>query len=258
MPVQDTYEAEMDPAFEGQRSDLGLIDIISRAAEGSDIAFGRAVVRGTADDQAQLPSSLNDDFIGVTEYTTAWSETADGLHLYPEYREMNIIPFGRLWVYTETAVVPGDPVYYRYIADTAPLDIVGRFRNDDSGGDAIGIARAEFETTAEAGELARIKLCCTAMIRPPETLTESGEISLKTDITLFDTTAGAIAATLADGIEGQEKTLIMTVDGGTDAVVTPTNLLGFATITLDDAGDTALLRFTNGNWVFVSGSATLA
>jgi len=157
-PVQTAYEAEHAPAYEGQRSSLVLTNIISKVAEGSAIAFGRAVVRGTEDNQAQLPSATGEDFMGVTEMTTAWSEGADDLHQYDENREMNIIDFGDVWVYTEEAVVPGDDVFFRHTADTAPLDVIGRFRKDNSGGDADQIPGATFETTAGAGELAKIHL----------------------------------------------------------------------------------------------------
>jgi len=157
-PVQTAYEAEHAPAFEGQRSSLVLTNINSKVAEGNDIAFGRAVVRGTDDNQAQLPSATGEDFMGVTEMTSAWSEREDGEHVYRENQEMNIIDFGDVWVYTEQAVVPGDPVFFRHTAAVAPNDVVGRFRKDADTANADQIPGATFETTAAAGELARIHL----------------------------------------------------------------------------------------------------
>jgi hypothetical protein len=158
MPVQTTYESEHDAGFEGQRVSFELTNITSKVAEGSDIAFGRAVVRGTADNQAQLPSTTGEDFMGVTEMTTAWAENSSDLHLYPEYREMNLIDFGKIYVYTEQAVVPGDPVFFRHTAATAPLDVVGRFRKDADTANADQIPGATFETTTAAGGIAIIKL----------------------------------------------------------------------------------------------------
>ena len=94
-PVQTStdYSAERAAAFECQETDLGLKNIVSRLAEGSDIPFGRAVVRGTADNEAKLPSATGQAFMGFTLHTTAWAENASGLHLYQQYREMNIIDF---------------------------------------------------------------------------------------------------------------------------------------------------------------------
>jgi len=158
MPVQTSYSEEHSAAYEGQRATLGLTNIFSKVAEGGDIPFGRAVVRGTADNQAKLPSETGQSFLGVTEMTTAWSVNADDLHVYEEHREMNIIDFGEIWVYTEQSVVPGDPVYFRHTAATAPLDVVGRFRKDANTDEADLIEGATFETTTSAGGLAKIKL----------------------------------------------------------------------------------------------------
>ena len=157
MPVQDAYTAEQEVAHEGQRADLGLIDIISKAAEGSEINFGRAVIRGTSDDQAKLPSATGQAFMGVTEFTTAWAANASDVHLYEENREMNIVTFGRMWVITEEAVVPGDPVFFRHTAGGGG-SIIGRFRTDADTASADQIVGATFETTAGAGALAMIKL----------------------------------------------------------------------------------------------------
>lgn len=157
MPVQTTYEAERPAGFEGQRATLDTVSIISKAAEGSDIAFGRAVVRGTADDQAILPSIAGEDFLGITEMTTAWSQDENDLHQYDENREMNIMRMGEIYVYTEQAVVPGDPVFFRHTAG-AGGSVIGRFRKDADTATADQIPGATFETTAGAGELAKVQL----------------------------------------------------------------------------------------------------
>lgn len=261
MPVQTAYTAEHAAAFEGQRSNLGLTNITSRVAQGGDIPFGRAVVRGTADNQAKLPTGASQGFLGITEMTTAWAENSSDLHLYPEYREMNIIDFGEIWVYTEQSVVPGDAVYFRHTADTAPLDIVGRFRKDSSGGDAELITGAAFQTTAAAGGIAKVKMDAPGvgvLLAPDssETLTVAGAASVDTGITYFDSTAGAMAVTLADGTEGQRKTLMMLVDGG-DVVVTPANYANDTTITFNDAFDACELLFTGSQWHLVAAIGTI-
>ena len=66
MPIQTAYTNAHLPAYEGQMADLALSNPISKVAEGSDINFGRAVVRGTADKQAVLPSSTGQAFVGIT------------------------------------------------------------------------------------------------------------------------------------------------------------------------------------------------
>lgn len=61
------------------------------------------------------------------------------------------------------------------------------------------------------------------------------------------TTTGVEALTLANGIEGQELTILMIVDGGT-ATLTPASYFNGTTITFDDIKDVAELVFLNGKW----------
>ncbi len=90
----------------------------------------------------------------------------------------------------------------------------------------------------------------------PQTLTGAGAVNLTTSTTWIVTT-GADALTLADGVEGQRKFIIMKTDGG-DGTLTPTTLGNGTTITFDDVGDSANLLFTNSAWYFMGGTATLA
>jgi len=256
-PVQTTYEAEHDPAYEGQRANLGLINITSKVAQDGDIPFGRAVVRGTADNQAKLPTTGSQAFMGITEMTTAWSENASDLHLYEQYKEMNIIDFGEVWVYTEQSVVPGNAVYFRHTADTAPLDVVGRFRKDSSGGDADLIVGASFETTTAAGGIAKVNLNTPGvgvLLAPDssETVTATTAVAgVDTAITYVDTTLGAMALSLADGVEGQIKKIMMTVDGG-DCIITPANLAIGATLRLTDVFSSFTLQFSGSSWKVIA------
>jgi hypothetical protein len=91
-----------------------------------------------------------------------------------------------------------------------------------------------------------------------QTLSGSGAVSLLTKETRVVTTGSAAALTLANGVEGQEKFLVMTTDGGGDATLTPANLINGSTITFNDVGDSAFLRFIGGEWCFMGGTATLA
>jgi hypothetical protein len=257
MPVQTSYTAEHAAAFEGQRANLSLINITSKVVElAAGIPFGRAVVRGTADNQCLLPTATGQDFLGITEMTTAWAENSSDLHLYEQYREANIIDFGEVWVYTEQSVVPGDPVYFRHTAEASPLNVLGRFRKDASTANADLIQGATWETTTAAGGIGKIKLNApgTGILvakDSSESLTAAGAVSLVTSITYLDSTAGAMAMTLADGQAGQEKIIIMSVDGG-DVTVTPANLLGGTAIVFNDVGDAVTLRFDGTNWIVVN------
>lgn len=89
-----------------------------------------------------------------------------------------------------------------------------------------------------------------------ETRTGAGAISIDTKVTLIVTT-GADALTLADGVEGQEKFIVMKTDGG-DGTLTPANFGNGTTITFDGVGDSAHLLFTNSAWHWMGGTATIA
>lgn len=77
----------------------------------------------------------------------------------------------------------------------------------------------------------------------------SGAISVTSLVTKINTTGGG-TLTLADGTDGQLKILVLDVDSGTDAVITPTTKTGFSTITMGDAGDAVQLVFvTTRGWI---------
>ena len=74
-----------------------------------------------------------------------------------------------------------------------------------------------------------------------------GAISLATPITEI-TTTGADSYTLADGVIGQTKIIIMIVDGG-DAIITPTTFATGTTITMADVNDNITLLYGANGWV---------
>ena len=76
-------------------------------------------------------------------------------------------------------------------------------------------------------------------------------INVSASVTHINTTSGAHAGGFADGTNGQIKIITMIADGG-DSVITPTNFANGSTLTFNDVGDTAMLIFTNSNWVLVS------
>lgn len=83
--------------------------------------------------------------------------------------------------------------------------------------------------------------------------TVSEAIDVATSVTHINTTAGAHAGAMADGVNGQIKVITMIVKGGSNnSVVTPTNLTGGTTITFDAVGDTATCIFTNSSWVVIA------
>lgn len=67
------------------------------------------------------------------------------------------------------------------------------------------------------------------------------------------------ALTLADGEEFQNKCILMIAKSGAgNAVLTPANLAGGTTITFDTDKDYSILKFMDGEWYQVAGTATVA
>jgi hypothetical protein len=94
-----------------------------------------------------------------------------------------------------------------------------------------------------------------------QTLTADGSTALTANVTSaiteVNSSGGAGTVSLANGSDGQIKTFIMTAAGST-ITITPSNLRGWTSITLDAVGETVTLMFKNSNWnVIAKNEATL-
>ena len=84
-----------------------------------------------------------------------------------------------------------------------------------------------------------------------QTLSGAGAIDVVTGVTEVTTTA-ADALTLADGVVGQIKIIVMKADGG-DGTITPATFAGGTTITMNDVGDSVMLTYaTTIGWVIIA------
>ncbi len=85
-----------------------------------------------------------------------------------------------------------------------------------------------------------------------DTIPDAGPlaISLATATTLIALTgASDVAYTLAAGVEGQEKTIILSAKSGVgNAVITPATFHGYTSVTLREAGASVTLRYEGGEW----------
>jgi len=85
-------------------------------------------------------------------------------------------------------------------------------------------------------------------------------VNVTTAITEINATSATHTCALADGSDGQVKTIINTSTSGTNAItITPTNLRGYTTIVLNAPGETVTLLFKNSNWnVIANQGATIS
>ena len=82
----------------------------------------------------------------------------------------------------------------------------------------------------------------------------SSAIDIITPVTEVDATSAQAPCTLADGANGQIKTIINVSTGGSNnVVITPSNLRGGTTITLNAPGETVTCIFKNSNWNVIAG-----
>ena len=74
-------------------------------------------------------------------------------------------------------------------------------------------------------------------------------INVTTAIAEINATSAITTCSLADGADGQVKTIINTSTGGTNIVtITPSNLRGYTNVLLNAPGETVTLLFKNSNW----------
>jgi hypothetical protein len=83
-----------------------------------------------------------------------------------------------------------------------------------------------------------------------QALSGPGAVNITSLATAFTSTGTGNALTLADGAQGQLKTIIYVAEaaGGDTGVLTPTNLGSGTTITFNAVGDSATLQFAGTDW----------
>ena len=83
-----------------------------------------------------------------------------------------------------------------------------------------------------------------------QALSGPGAVNITSLATAFTSTAAGNALTLADGAQGQLKTIIYVAEaaGGDTGVLTPTNLGSGTTITFNAVGDSVTLQFAGTDW----------
>lgn len=87
----------------------------------------------------------------------------------------------------------------------------------------------------------------------------TGIINITTAISPIDATSLGGSFTLANGAEGQIKTIVNVSTSGTNnIVITPANLRGYTNITLNAQGETVTLLYQNAKWNIISGNGYVA
>lgn len=87
-----------------------------------------------------------------------------------------------------------------------------------------------------------------------QNLSGPGAVDITSLVTAFSSTAAGNALTLADGAQGQLKSIVYVAEtaGADTGVLTPTNLGAGTTITFNAVGDSAMLQFVGTDWWAIS------
>ena len=96
----------------------------------------------------------------------------------------------------------------------------------------------------------QVQINATPILGLTQSLSGAGAVDVVSAITEVVTT-GANAITLAAGVEGQLKFIVMKTDGGV-GTLTPASFTGGTTIAFQDVGDSVLLLFTNSSWFCIA------
>ena len=141
--VQPNYNARPDIGFEGQIADMRSYEAVSRICEPDSIGFGKAVIRGTADNQVTIGGAGK--FVGISlRDITLPVANAD---VYVQRNTVACMTRGTVFAIPSANVADGDAVYY-----TA----AGVLTNA-AGGNTL-IPNAVWETTTPSGSVGIVRL----------------------------------------------------------------------------------------------------
>jgi hypothetical protein len=160
MAVQTNYEDTQPVAVAGAQATMLRGDLISRTVEEAAIGFGRAVTQGATDKGCVAFGAGDTTFLGITVLDRSASglsvtsgqvidQTADSFGVGESARISAVGGGGDVWVVCATGCSAGDSVFVR------PSN--GDFQ-DSNANSAVQIPGARWDTSAEAGALAVVRL----------------------------------------------------------------------------------------------------
>lgn len=154
MAPQLDYD-DMVAAVKGGLADAGHNDIISGVSD-EIIQMGIGIQVETSG-LITLPSAAGDQFFGIVLQKHKAQTNALNLAQYEIGQAIPILKKGRIWVYSEEAINPVDPVFLRHTADD-PL-FPGDFRTDLDTDEAFDIsAWAKWVSVTTAAGLAILEV----------------------------------------------------------------------------------------------------
>lgn len=124
---------------------------------------------------------------------------------------------------------------------------------DETGTGSLVFATSPTLVTPILGVATATSLATGPVYGTIQSLSGAGAVNLTTLSTAFTSTATGNALTLADGTVGQIKTVVYVAEaaGADTGVLTPTNKIGYSTITFTNKGDSVTLQFFTQGWAVI-------
>lgn len=155
---QTDYSMSQDVAVAGQLYGVGPHTILTYNNPVDTILFGLAVAKVSGDaNGVEKPDSSGAVIAGVAVRDPSLEYDPDAENQFEALSDVPVLRRGQVYVYCEEAVTPDDAVFVRHTAN-GPLTILGAFRNDNDGGNALALTTAAFITSAGIGGYAVLDL----------------------------------------------------------------------------------------------------
>lgn len=163
MPITEYSDlTELEGLYEGQiaNTEPSVVRSGINAEEGI-LFFGRAVVKGTADDDLLLPVDGDSIILGVAVATDTFEKRdgyslSSGLMGYPENYPASYLIRGVIGVKVNVVVTPASPVF---VVHTAFADnAVGTFRADAGTAQAVQLTSARYLKSGAAGAVVPLSI----------------------------------------------------------------------------------------------------
>lgn len=155
--AQDTFNQYRDNAYEGQVSDIGLNDIVSRSVETAAIGFGKPVVSGSGARSVVAVSgaTVAADVRGFTVRSMAVENNVSDAAEYGVGDQASILRRGRIFAKCVDGASKDDNVYV--VINTAGGDALGDLRGAADGANTIALNRVTWIDDVAAGEIGEIQ-----------------------------------------------------------------------------------------------------
>jgi len=161
MPYNDLISA--DPLYEGKVATYEPAIVLTATNKANAvIAFGKGVVRGSADGQVIIPTATGQTFMGIAvetntiEKRAGYSIDANGKMGWPVNYDMSFIRRGIIAVPVDSDCVQGGAVYVIHTAGTG--QVPGHFRKDANTDKADLVPNAVFWKTLTAAGVGLIRI----------------------------------------------------------------------------------------------------